>query len=206
MAVCDILLRHLLFQSHLRAHFVGAVARSARHHHIVLHIRCVIQHIIQGRRIERCPFEFNHIVLSSHKRCEAIGVTSASTRSHYTSCHIARAEAQERHSLYPQGSDHDFPKFSIFHGAIVLTNDLDYHEFWMHMTAISFGTFGKGCPHLCGGIGGKERHFGPSLCNALAQKIKLKISISETFANTDDAAHAGVAIVDAVCLGIVDES
>ena len=206
MAVCDILLSRLLFQSHLRAHFVGAVARNARHHHIILHIRGVIQDIIQGRRIERCPFEFDHVVLSSHERCEAIGVTSASTRGNNARCHIARAEAQERHSLDTQGRDHDFPKFSIFHGAIVLTDDLDYHEFGMHMTAISFGALGKGCPHLCGGIGGKERHFGPSLRDALAQKIELKISISETFANTDDAAHAGVAIVDAVCLGIVDES
>ena len=73
------------------------------------------------------------------------------------------------------------------------------------MAATATGAFGEGGGHLRGGVGGKEFDVPPS-ADALAKEVKREVLLAEVLADADRTAHTAGAVINAVCLGIVDDA
>ena len=155
--LADLAIRHGILiisdeiaQTYTYDDFVRTRIRMTNHHHIIAHKRCVIQHIIDSRRIDGGSFQFDHIMLASDERREAIGISSARTGSNHFGGNISRTETQQGHSFYTQRGDYDLTRFAVGNRFVIFSDDLYNNQFRMHMSAAGMLAFRECSGHLRG--------------------------------------------------------
>ncbi len=136
-----------------------------------MHIRCIVKHIVDGRRIEGGTFEFYHIVLPTHQRSQTERVAPTLTTLGDLGTHIACAETEQRHAFHTQRCDHDFTNFAVADRLVVLSYNLYNDKFGMTMPPFPVFAFAESSSHLSAAISGEELDI-PFLLDLTAQKIE----------------------------------
>ncbi len=188
--------------ANLYHHFVRASRAVLYHHHVVDHVRRVVQDVVYGRRIDSGALEFDHIVLAADDGGKAIGIAATPTLSCDLAAHVSSAKAQQRHALHAQGGHHHLAYLPVGHGQVVFSYYLHDDKLGMDMTTAPVGALGEGGAHLGGGICGIEFHI-PLLVDAPPQEVEAEVLFPQSLAYAYDAAYAGMTIVYAVLFGVL---
>ena len=196
----------MLVEADFHHHFVGACGRIAHFHHVVVHKIGVIEHVVHRRRVEGGAFQLDHVVLPPHQRRESVGIAAAFALFCAPRRHVAGAKTQQRHALHAEGGDHHFAGFAVGHGAIVLTDDFHDHQLGVHVATHPVRALREGGAHLGRGVGGEQLYLRPALGDATSEQIEGEMLIAQPFADADDPPNARTPVVDAVFVGILQQT
>ena len=167
-------------------HVVGTDAARSNLHHIVLHLRDIVQDIEEGRRIESSSLELYHLPLASNYRADSHSIAPAPARFVIMIDHISGLEPHERHSGHSESRDRDLTGLAFRDRPVIVVKELHDQQFRLEMASVEIAAVREAVLHLSGRIRRIQLEFRPFLMYDLSESVQFEcLRIAQSLADAD---------------------